>query len=58
MKKKVTVYYCKTLTEATDRSNLYYISSPTARRIETDNATKEIRIFGKSPAPLAVFRFY
>lgn len=57
MKNKVTVFWCKTLTEATDRSNLYYIASPTARRIETDNAIKEIRIFGKSPAPLAVFRY-
>lgn len=57
MKKRVTTYYCKSRTEATDRSNLYYIASPTARRIETDNAIKEIRIFGKSPAPLAVFRY-
>ena len=57
MRKKVTVYYCKTMTEATDRSNLYYIASPTARRIEPDTTTKEIRIFGKSPAPLAVFRY-
>lgn len=58
MKRKVTVFWCKTRTEATDRSNLYYIASPTANRIETDNAIKEIRIFGKSPAPLAVFRYY
>lgn len=58
MKKRVTIYNCKSRTEATDRSNLYYIASPTARRIETDNDIKEIRIFGKSPAPLAVFRYY
>lgn len=58
MRNKVTVFWCKTRTEATDRSNLYYIASPTARRIETDHTTKEIRIFGKSPAPLAVFRYY
>ena len=57
MKKKVTVYYCKTMTEATDRSNLYYIASPTARRIETDTTTKEIRIFAKTDKPLAVFRY-
>lgn len=57
MKNKVTIYHCKTRTEATDSANLYYIASPTARRIETDNATKEIRIFGKSTAPLAVFRY-
>ena len=58
MKKKVAVYYCKTRTEATDRSNLYYIASPAACRIENDTEIKEIRIFGKRPAPLAVFRYY
>ena len=58
MANKVTVYWCKTRTEANDRANLYYIASPTARRMETDNTTKEIRIFGRKPAPLAVFRFY
>lgn len=58
MKNKVTVYYCKTRTEATDRSNLYYIASPTACRIENDTEIKEIRIFGRNPAPLAVFRYY
>ena len=40
------------------KTNLWYIASPPARRMETDNTTKEIRIFGKKPAPLAVFRFY
>lgn len=45
------------MTEATDRSNLYYIASPTARRIETDTTTKEIRIFAKTDKPLAVFRY-
>ena len=58
MKKGVTTYYCKSRTEATDRSNLYYIASPTARRIETDTTTKEIRIFAKTDKPLAVFRYY
>lgn len=50
-----TVYYCKTRTEATDRANLYYIASPTARRIET--TAQDIRIFGKKADPLAVFVF-
>lgn len=58
MANKVTVFWCNTRTEATDRANLYYIASPTARKMETDNTTKEIRIFSKKPAPLAVFRFY
>ena len=52
-----TVYHCKTRTEATDRANLYYIASPTASKIETDNTAHEVRIFGKKPAPLAVFEF-
>ena len=58
MKNKVTVFWCNTKTEATDRANLYYIASPTARKMETDNTTKEIRIFAKSEKPLAVFRYY
>jgi hypothetical protein len=57
MKNKVTRYHCTGRTDATDKANLYYIASPTARRIETDNTAREIRIFGKSPAPLAVFEF-
>ena len=57
MKNKVTVFWCKSYTEANDKSNLYYIASPTARRIENDKAVKEIRIFAKSEKPLAVFRY-
>lgn len=55
--KQVTVFWCKSYTEANDKSNLYYIASPTARRIENDKAVKEIRIFAKSEKPLAVFRY-
>lgn len=55
--KQVTVYWCKSYTEASDKSNLYYIASPTARRIETDKEVREIRIFAKKPQPLAVFRY-
>lgn len=50
-----TVYHCKTRTEATDRANLYYIASPTARRIET--TAQDIRIYGRKADPLAVFQF-
>lgn len=50
-----TVYHCKTRTEATDRANLYYIASPTARRIET--TARDIRIYGRKADPLAVFQF-
>lgn len=57
MKNKVTTYRCTGRTDATDRANLYYIASPTARRIETDNEGHKIKIYGKSPAPLAVFEF-
>lgn len=51
--KHTTIYYCKTRTEATDRANLYYIASPTARRMET--TAQDIRIYGKKAAPLAIF---
>lgn len=55
MKNKVTTYHCKTRTEATDRANLYYIASPTARRIETN--AQDIRIYGRKADPLAIFLF-
>ena len=57
MKKRVTVYHCTGRTDATDKANLYYIASPTARRIETDNEGHKIKIYGRKPAPLAVFEF-
>lgn len=57
MKNKVTVYWCTSRTEAHDKSDLYYISSPTAHRIEDDRTGREIRIFAKSDTPLAVFRY-
>ena len=55
MKNKVTVYWCKTRTEATDRSNLYYIASPTARGLQTDK--DKITVTGRNGNPLAVFLF-
>ena len=57
MKNKVTTYHCTGRTDATDKANLYYIASPTARRIETDNEGHKIKIYGRKPAPLAVFEF-
>ena len=55
--KHTTTFYCKTSTEATDRANLYYIASPTARRIETDHTARQIAIYGKNPSPLAIFTY-
>ena len=54
---KVTVFWCTSRTEAHDKSDLYYISSPTARRIEDDKQVREIRIYAKTDTPLAVFRY-
>lgn len=50
-----TVYHCKTRTEATDRANLYYIASPTARGMQTDK--DKITVTGRNGNPLAVFEF-
>ena len=52
---KPNVYKCKSYTDATDRANLYYIASPTARRIERDKDERSIKIYGKKPAPIAEF---
>lgn len=52
-----TVYHCTSITEATDRANLWYISSPTARQIKTDPQARKIAIFGRKPEPLAVFAY-
>jgi hypothetical protein len=57
MKNRVAVYHCTGRTDATDKANLYYIASPTARRIETDNEGHKIKIYDRKPAPLAVFEF-
>ena len=53
MKKRVTIYNCKSRTEATDRSNLYYIASPTATNIQTE--PNKITVTGKKGNPLAIF---
>ena len=53
MKNRVTTYYCKSRTEATDRSNLYYIASPTATNIQAE--PDKITVTGKKGNPLAIF---
>ena len=55
MKNKVTVYKCQGRTDVTDRANLYYIASPTARGLQTDK--DKITITGRNGRPLAVFLF-
>ena len=55
MKNKVTIYKCQGRTDATDRANLYYIASPTARGIQTDK--DKITVTGRNGNPLAVFLF-
>lgn len=57
MKKPVTVYHCTSITDATDKANLYYIASPTARRIERNQKERSIKIYGKKPAPIAEFTY-
>lgn len=52
---KPNIYKCKSYTDATDKANLYYIASPTARRIEKEERT--IKIYSKKPQPLAVFTY-
>ena len=54
---KPNIYKCKSYTDATDKANLYYIASPTARRIERNQERKSIEIYGKKPVPLAVFQY-
>lgn len=55
MKNKVTEYHCTGRTDATDKANLYYIASPTARGMQTDK--DKITITGRNGKPLAVFLF-
>lgn len=55
MKNKVTTYHCTGRTDATDKANLYYIASPTARGMQTDK--DKITITGRNGKPLAVFLF-
>ena len=53
--KTATKYNCKSVTEATDRSNLYYIASPTATAITKDTDKRQITVSNRKGNPLAVF---
>lgn len=53
--KTVTIYTCRTATEARDRANLYYIASATARRMTTEDRTISIR--NAKGAQIAVFTY-
>lgn len=53
MKNRVTTYYCKSRTEATDRSNLYYIASPKAAGIQA--SPEAIKVTTRDGRALAVF---
>ena len=55
MKNKVTIYKCQGRTDATDRANLYYIASPTARGMQADR--DKITVTGRNGKPLAIFLF-
>lgn len=55
MKNKVTTYHCTGRTDATDKANLYYIASPTARGLQTDK--DKITVTGRNGNPLAIFLF-
>ena len=55
MKTKI-VYRCTSYTDATDKANLYYISRNNANKIERDNASRQIKVFGKKGL-MAVFIF-
>ena len=57
MEGRTTIYRCGTRTEAIDCANLYYIAAPAARQMQSDNTAKVIKIFGRKPAPLALFYF-
>lgn len=55
--KPATRYNCKSRTEATDRSNLYYIASPTATGITEDKTARQIQVTNRKGNPLAVFQY-
>lgn len=55
--KQVTKFYCLSLTEATDRANLYYIANAKAKAIKRENERKRIAIYGKTENLIAVFNY-
>lgn len=57
MKHKTAYYKCNGLTDATDKANLYYISSPRAYNLTTNHAQRTIQILNKRGAALAIFAY-
>ena len=55
--KQIAIYHSHTVTEATDRANLYYIASPTATGIQTDHQAREIKVTNRKGNPVAVFQY-
>ena len=55
--KTATMYHCQTVTEATDRANLYYIASPTATGIQDNRQARQIQVTNRKGKPLAVFQY-
>ena len=55
--KRTNIYYCKSITEASDRANLFYIASNTANNMIQDNASKTITVTNKRQQVLAVFAY-
>jgi hypothetical protein len=55
--KKATIFHCQTVTEATDRANLYYIGSATAFKMEKDTTGRAITITTRAGKALAVFQY-
>lgn len=55
--KITTVYKCMTCTEATDRANLFYINSKTARQLERERDMRQIRVLGWNGYILAIFTY-
>jgi len=55
--KNTTFYRCNTSTEATDKANIFYINSQTARAIQKDPQKKQITVTGRNNYILAIFAY-
>lgn len=55
--KQTTFYTCATSIEAIDRANLFYINSKTARQLERDRDTRQIKVLGRNNFILAIFTY-
>ena len=54
--KQITTYKCESFTRAQDNANLYYISSPAARKIN-HIARSHFEILNKAGKVIAVFKY-